>query len=418
LKPEVFCEGEWKVASTESADSFSAVAWYFGRHLQQQLKVPVGLICPAVGGTPTEAWIPRTALHLDPIGRGLVAGNWLDNPRLGEFCRTRGQQNLLAAIQAGELIPCDEFGPNHSFKPGFMWDAGIKPLIPFAIRGAIWYQGESNAETPARVREHGRLFPLLINQWRQQWGQGDFPFLYVQLPALNRPEWPWFRDGQRRALPQLKNVGMAITIDTGHPSNVHPTLKKPVGQRLAKLALGTTYQSKSHATYSGPLLDVAEREGDSMVVSFTHVGAGLKSSDDKPLRYFEVSGTDGVFHSASAKVIGRNTIAVSSPKVSEPHDVRYAWLPYPNPEVNLFNSIGLPASPFTTESTETVFARRTAASERPNILLIVSEGNSDHLGCYGEQRVYTPHLDALADGGVRYTRAYVLYSVCRPSVRP
>ncbi|MDG1898199.1 MAG: sulfatase-like hydrolase/transferase [Fuerstiella sp.] len=415
LKPEAFCEGEWKVASAASAASFSAVAWYFGRHLQQQLKVPVGLICPAVGGTPTEAWIPGTALLRDPDARRLVAGNWLDNPRLGEFCRTRGQQNLLAAIQAGELIPGDEFGPNHSFKPGFMWDAGIKPLIPFAIRGAIWYQGESNAETPVRVREHGQLFPLLVNQWRAKWQQGDFPFFYVQLPALNRPEWPWFRDGQRRSLSELENVGMAITIDTGHPTNVHPTLKKPVGQRLAKLALGTTYESKSKVTCTGPLLDVAEREGGSVFVSFNHVGDGLKSSDDRPLRHFEVCGRDGVFHPAKAKIIGGNTIAVSSPEVAEPHDVRYAWLPYPNPAVNLFNSTGLPASPFTTESTEMAFVRRTAAPDRPNILFIVSEDNSDHLGCYGEQRVHTPHLDALSAGGVRYTRAYVPYSVCSPS---
>jgi N-sulfoglucosamine sulfohydrolase len=415
LTPEAFCNGEWQAASVESARSFSAVAWYFARHLHEELKAPIGLICPAVGGTPAEAWIPREALEADPELKGLVAGNWLDNPRLGDFCRTRGQQNLSAAIQAGESIPGDEFGPNHSFKPGFMWDAGIKPLIPFAIRGAIWYQGESNAETPARVREHGRLFPLLIQQWREQWGQTDLPFLYVQLPSLNRSEWPWFRDGQRRTLSQLNNVGMAITIDAGHPSNVHPTLKKPVGERLANWALGTTYKSKSYATYSGPLLDVAEREGDSMVVSFNHVGGGLKSSDEKPLRYFEVCSKDGVFHAAKATIIGRSTIAVSSPKVSEPHDVRYAWLPFPNPMVNLFNSVDLPASPFSTESTETVFARPTAASERPNILLIVSEDNSEHLGCYGEQRVHTPHLDSLAAGGVRYTRAYVPYSVCSPS---
>lgn len=415
LTPGAFCNGKWQMASVESVRSFSAVAWYFARHLHAETKTPIGLICPAVGGTPAEAWIPREALEADPDLKGLVAGNWLDNERLGDFCRTRGVQNLLAAIQAGESISGDEFGPNHSFKPGFMWDAGIKPLIPFAIRGAIWYQGESNAETPARVRDHRRLFPLLINRWRHEWGQGDFPFLYVQLPALNRPEWPLFRDGQRRTLSQLNNVGMAITIDTGHPSNVHPTLKKPVGERLAKWALGTTYDSKSTATYTGPLLDVAEREGDSMVVSFNHVGDGLKSSDDQPLRHFEVSGENGIFHSASAKVIGRNTIAVSSPKVPEPRDVRYAWLPYPNPAVNLFNSAGLPASPFTTESTEEVFDRRTAASERPNILFIVSEDNSEHLGCYGEKRVHTPHLDALAAGGVRYTRAYVPYSVCSPS---
>ena len=143
-----------------------------------------------------------------------------------------------------------------------MWDAAVKPLIPYAIRGSIWYQGESNAETPARVREHGQLFPLLINQWREGWGQGDFPFLFVQLPALNRPQWPWFRDGQRRFLNQLKNVGMAITMDTGHPTNVHPSSKKPVGERLAKWALGTSY--KKAITYSGPLLDIVERQGSSI----------------------------------------------------------------------------------------------------------------------------------------------------------
>jgi hypothetical protein len=361
LKPETFCEGQWQVVSAESARAFSAVGWYFGRHLQQELNVPVGLICPAVGGTPTEAWIPREALQTDPDLKGFVAGNWLDNERLGEFCRTRGQQNLLQAIQDGDAIPADDLGPNHSFKPGFMWAAGIEPLIPYAIRGAVWYQGESNAETAARVREHGPLFQLLVNQWRKQWGRGDFPFLYVQLPALNRSEWPWFRDGQRRALSQLTNAGMAITIDTGHPSNVHPTAKKSVGQRLAKWALGTTYGLKSHLIYSGPLLDVAEHQGDLMVVSFKHVGGSLKSTDEKPLRYFEVCGQDGVFHPASAKIIGKNSIAVSSPRVAEPHHVRYAWLPFPDPSVNLVNSVGLPASPFSTESEEALFARRNAS---------------------------------------------------------
>ena len=456
LTTESFCEGEWQTASADSARDFSAVAWYFGRHLQQELSVPVGLICPAVGGTPTEAWVPREALEADPELKGLVAGNWLDNERLGEFCRTRGEQNLFKAIQAGEAIPGDQFGPNHSFKPGFMWDAGIKQLVPYAIRGVIWYQGESNAETPGRAREHRKLFPLLINQWREAWNQGDFPFLFAQLPALNRAEWPWFRDGQRRTMSQLVNVGMAVTIDTGHRSNVHPTLKKPVGERLAKWALGTTYQQhlaeieklRNHAanpqglvapsTYSGPLFDSVERKGDSIVVSFNHVGGGLKSSDGNALRHFEVCGKDGAFHAANVKILSKNAISVTSPDVSNPHDVRYAWVPYPDPPVNFFNSGGLPASPFTTESEEELWRRRSrrhsgvggkgsdpqtetlaspssSAPARPNVLFIVSEDNSEHLGCYGESRVHTPNLDGLAAGGVRYTRAYVPYSVCSPS---
>lgn len=423
LRPEAFSQGQWQVASAESAHSFSAVAWYFGRHLQQQLDCPVGLICPAVGGTPTETWIPQQALQANPALQGLVSGNWLDNQRLAEFCRTRGEQNLLRAMQAGEAIPGDEFGPNHSFKPGFMWSAGIKPLIPYAIRGAIWYQGESNAETPARVYEHGRLLPLLINQWRAHWGKGDFPFLYVQLPAMNRSEWPWFRDGQRRILDQLPNLGMAVTIDTGLANNVHPPLKKPVGQRLAQWALGTTYGRKSPASYSGPLLTATERKGDTIVASFKHTGAGLASSDGQPLRHFDIAGKDGVFCPAKARITGKNTIAVSSERVNEPIHVRYAWRPFPFASVNLCSSTGLPASPFTTESDEAILMRtsgqRTDNSslqdKRPNILFIVSEDNSDHLGCYGETRVHTPHLDTLAAGGVRYTRAYVPYSVCSPS---
>ncbi|MDA7534537.1 sulfatase-like hydrolase/transferase [Verrucomicrobia bacterium] len=357
LTPETYCKGKWKVATTASASEFSAVGWYFGRFLQQELQVPVGLICPAVGGTPTEAWIPAETLLNNVDLKGLVSGDWLDNERLGAFCRSRGRQNLLAAIQAGESIPGDACGPNHPFKPGFMWQAGIKPLIPFAIRGVIWYQGESNAETPARTQEHGKLFPLLIHQWRSKWGQGDFPFLYVQLPALNRPEWPRFRDGQRRTLDQLTNLGMAITLDTGHQSDVHPLFKKPVGERLAIWALGTTYGSEMHTTYSGPLFDSSKRKASKMVVSFKHAGDGLTSSDGMALRHFEVCGKEGVFHMANVKVIDTHSLLVWSPKVPEPQEVRYAWHPFPKPPVNLVNSAGLPASPFSSESEEKLSAR-------------------------------------------------------------
>ncbi len=291
----------------------------------------------------------REALASDPELKGLVAGNWLDNELLGDFCRTRGEQNLLAALQAGEELPGDGLGPNHAFKPGFMWEAGVQPLLPYAIRGVIWYQGESNAETAERVRQHESLFPLLVNEWRKHWGQGDFPFHQVQLPAMNRPDWPAFRESQRRLTERLDNVGMAITIDTGHPSNVHPPLKQPVGQRLAEWALGTTYGLKQHATYSGPLFDSAKPDGGAISISFRHVGDGLKASDGEPPWHFEVAGADGVFFAATARITGRNVIAVSSPQVAGPQQVRYAWEPFPNPAVNLFNSDGLPASPFSTQ---------------------------------------------------------------------
>ncbi|MCA9248189.1 MAG: exo-alpha-sialidase, partial [Planctomycetales bacterium] len=356
LHPDSFLRGHWTRATPPAASSFSAVAWYFGQKLGQELDVPVGLICPAVGGSPAEAWIPRDALAKHSELRDLVAGHWLDNPRLGEFCPLRGEQNLRSAMQAGLEIPGDELGPNHPFKPGFMYAAGIEPLLPFAIRGAIWYQGESNAETPERVRQHRQLFPFLVQQWRSRWGQGEFPFLYVQLPALNRPDWPLFRETQRRALAELNNLGMAITIDTGHPTDVHPHLKKPVGERLAAWALGTTYRAQAERAYAGPLLKHAEQEGERIVVAFEHVGAGLKSSDGAALRHFEVCGDDCRFHPATAEILGEDKVSVRSPGIAAPRHVRYAWLPFPNPVVNLVNSEGLPASPFTTQEETALFA--------------------------------------------------------------
>ncbi|MCA9175201.1 MAG: exo-alpha-sialidase [Planctomycetales bacterium] len=355
MTPEAFFEANWQAASADAAGQFSAVAWHFGRTLHRDLKVPIGLISLAVGGSPAEAWIPAESLDGNDSLRELIEGNWLDNPRLGDFCRTRGEENLLPAIQSGDDVLSDTMGPNHPFKPGFLWSAGVEPLIPFGIRGAIWYQGESNAESVARVRDHSQLFPLLVTQWRQRWGQGDFPFLYVQLPALNRPEWPAFREGQRRLLSELEQLGMAITIDTGHPTNVHPTGKRPVGERLARWALGTTYANADRPrVYSGPLFRRAERKGNAIEVTFDHAGAGLKAADGAALCHFEVCGTDGVFRAATARIVATNIVAVSSEGVTAPRDVRYAWQPYPVPAVNLVNDAGLPASPFTSAGDFTI----------------------------------------------------------------
>ena len=414
LTPETFCDGQWVASSADSARSFSAVAWYFGRRLRTSLDVPVGLICPAVGGTPAEAWIPREALAADPELKGMVVGNWLENPVLGEFCRERAHANLARAVAQEDSIPGDELGPNHSFKPGFMWEAAIRPLVPFALRGAIWYQGESNAETARRVAQHGKLLPLLIDQWRMHW-KNEFPFIFAQLPALRREQWPLFRDQQRRMLDRVDNTGMAITIDTGHPTNVHPRLKRPVGERLAQWALGTTYKQAADGT-SGPLFDRVQRDGGrTLIVSFRHTAGGLQTTDGKAPRHFEVSGADGHFHPATATLIAGDRVAVACPDVPQPRHVRYAWADYPEPPVTLVNNHGLPASPFTSQSAEELQGPASESSGRPNILLIVGEDHGCELSCYGDPVIKTPNIDRLAADGILFENGYVTQSVCSPS---
>jgi hypothetical protein len=346
MTTERFCEGHWEVCSSETVKPFSAVGYYFGAALERELSLPVGLINVSIGGTPAEAWVRREALAGHPQLKSLVEGNWLKNQQLGQWCRARATYNLSPAMKEGMTIPGDDLGPNHSFKPGFMWEAAVKPLIPLPIRGVVWYQGESNAELDWRVPQHEMIFELLITDWRKQSGIGDFAFLYVQLPAMGRPNWPAFREQQRRFLDRLPNVGMAITIDTGQPTNVHPPAKKPVGERLARWALATTY-GHDEMVASGPLYRSMRVKGKQIEVRFDQVGTGLQSRDGRPLRYFEIAAADGAFHPAEAVIRGR-TVVVSSAAVLQPRQLRYGWIPFPKPPVNFFNREGLPASPFCT----------------------------------------------------------------------
>jgi len=345
LTPEKFCQGEWATCSGRSAKNFSAVGYYFGKTLQASLDVPIGLICPAIGGTPAEAWVRRGALANDSQLAPMVQGNWLKNPMLDDWCRRRAHSNLSGAFADGIEPPEDDLGLNHSFKPGFMWEAGVAPLAPFPIRGVIWYQGESNAESPRRVAQHKRIFEVLVSDWRQQWGHEKMPFLFVQLPALGRENWPAFRQTQLECLRSLDHTGMAITIDTGHPSNVHPIEKRPVGERLARIAEGMVYKKQIDASWSGPIVRRVRAEGARVAVEFDHGGDQLVANDGQPPKHFEIAGTDKKFVTAEARING-NQVAVWSDHVPEPRHVRYAWIPFPKPPVNLFNQAGLPASPF------------------------------------------------------------------------
>lgn len=230
-----------------------------------------------------------------------------------------------------------------------LFNGMIAPLIPYAIRGAGWYQGESNATRAAQYR---KLLPAMIRGWRRAWGEGDFPFLIVQLPNYGSPEmepgeswWAELREAQLQTLNVLPNTGLAVTIDIGEADDVHPQDKMHVGQRLAAWAIGTTYAQPG--IYSGPLYESAQPEGDAVRIWFRHTGGRLITMDGRPLRGFAIAGADRKFRRAEARIDG-DTIVVSSPDVPSPIAARYAWAG--NPECNLTNLEGLPASPFRTDS--------------------------------------------------------------------
>ncbi|WP_407430319.1 sialate O-acetylesterase [Arcticibacter sp.] len=242
-------------------------------------------------------------------------------------------------------MPVSNEGPN---RPTVLYNAMIHPFIQFAIRGAIWYQGESNA---GRAYQYRELFPLMISDWRDKWGRGDFPFYFVQLANFmkvnDQPEatgWAALREAQLQTL-SLPNTGMAVSIDIGDGEDIHPKNKQDVGGRLALIALANTYGEKT--AYSGPLLKSSEAKGKEMVLRFTHAEGGLRTRDGKPLAGFAVAGEDQKFYWADAQIRG-NQIVVSSPQVAKPVAVRYAWAN--NPVCNLVNGAGLPASPFRTDS--------------------------------------------------------------------
>jgi sialate O-acetylesterase len=335
--PEKYLTGKWAVSSPQSATDFSAVAMFFGLELLEKQKVPIGLIHNAIGGTPTEAWISRKSLGADPILKPLTENNWFKNELVHQFCRDRAALNLKRKLIDPKVNPASL---QHPYQPGFMYESGIAPIATYSMRGVIWYQGESNAHNPGL---HDRLFQALIADWRSAWKQGNFPFLYVQLPNIATANWAEFRESQRRAL-QIPNTGMAVTIDIGEPADVHPPEKHEVGHRLALIARAKVYGEKIE--YSGPTLQSIEAEGDSLRLRFVHCSGGLKTTDNKALTGFEVAGKDRVFIPATAIIKG-SEVVVRGASVVKPVAIRYAFAA--NPDCNLRNQANLPASPFIEE---------------------------------------------------------------------
>ena len=364
VAPVKDCEGSWIVCSPETAGRFSAVAYFFGRELHQNLGVPVGLIHSSWGGTPIETWISLSQ-QLGKKEFAPVFKFWDEKMRV-PYDDAKAQAQYQVQVDGWKVAEekrksegkPPSYGPEkpvtpreHKNYPANAFNGMIAPIIPYAIRGAIWYQGENNTQSPYPQLYRDQL-TLLIQDWRQRWGQGDFPFAWVQLPnfgpnveiatAAVNPKWPVVREAMLQVL-SVPNTGMAVTIDVGDPKNIHPTNKPPVGHRLALWARARVYGEK--IPYSSPLPNGQKINGNEITLSFIHADGGLVAKDGE-LKGFAIAGLDHRWVPASARIEANNVI-VSSPDVQAPTAVRYAW--QDNPDCNLYNGAGLPASPFRTD---------------------------------------------------------------------
>jgi len=361
--PQSTCEAAWKVCNPENVAGFSAVLYYMGLELHKDLNVPIGLINSSWGGSRIEPWTPVEGFALHPSQRDILRSIRSGMPGTDEYKNStlawignveqwaREARQAVEAKTAPAPMP-DQPGPAAQGFQGVigLYNAMIHPLVPFALRGAIWYQGESNLGEGMAYLDRKRA---LIGGWRKVWNQGDFPFYTVQLAPFNYGNQPreiarkntalpeiW--EAQNATLTEIPNTGIAVTNDIGDFADIHPTNKKEVGRRLSLIALAREY-GKNDLVFSGPMFSAAKAEGGKMRVSFTSMGGGLVSRDGKPLREFQIAGADGVFHDAEAVIEG-NDVLVSAASVAAPTQVRFAWNQIP--EANLINKEGLPASAF------------------------------------------------------------------------
>jgi sialate O-acetylesterase len=347
--PQENALGSWQVCSPQTVGAFSAIGYLFARDLEQTLHVPVGIVTVAFGASTAESWLPREALAADPQLAPML--DRLD--ALEVFYKSHPHALAGDAPPAPETLNARPMPPGtllrdpaeDQHQPTVMFNGMMHPVIPYAIRGAIWYQGESITGGSAGVELYPHVMDTLVKTWRALWGEGDFPFYAVQLAALNNvSNNPVVREQQAKIL-ALPNTGLAVTIDVGDPGNVHPKDKEPVAQRLALIALAKTYGRK--VEYSGPVFSSIKVNGNSIRVHFTHVDAGLVAKG-APLAGFEVAGADHHFVSAQATIEG-STVLVHSDSVPAPVAVRYAWANYPA-GCNLYNRAGLPAAPFRSDN--------------------------------------------------------------------
>ena len=403
-KPMSEGTGKWIVCAPETVGGFSATAYFFGRELHRELKVPVGLINSSVGGTPIESWIDAEKQRALPALKGFFAPK-PEVPFDAVAAKAKYEKDFAvwkqiaaAARAAKKPAPRPPQDPialrSRKGNIGGLFNGKIAPLIPYAIRGALWYQGEANTSGDKPPYYEHQL-ALLITDWRAKWGY-EFPFAWAQLPNFTRPGegWPVVREAMLKTL-RLPQTGMGINIDIGMPGNIHPTNKQEVGRRLSLWALGTVYGQKVAET-SGPLFAKSEVRGGEVALSFTH-GEGLKAKDGGELKAFVVAGADKQWKPAKARIDG-NQVIVSSAEVAAPAAVRYCWVD--NPEATLYNAAGLPASPFRTDDWAIDFSpaptpvpkpRDAAAAARSKVIRVACIGDSITAGSGAKDHKMGPY---------------------------
>jgi sialate O-acetylesterase len=366
-EPQDDFEGKWEVCTPQTVKSFSAVGYFFGRQLHQTLDVPIGLIDDSWGGSACEAWIRRDLLTKDDKYKALMA-DWEQREKNFDEAKAKAtyEKQLADWKVAAEKAKAagKQPGPQPRLnnpltgnaRPANIYNGVLKPTIGYGIRGAVWYQGESNA---SRAYQYRDLFPLMIQSWRDEWQQGDFPFYYVQLADYdnNKPRpsepgdstWAELREAQTMTMKRLPNTGEAVIIDLGEGRDIHPRNKEDVGKRLARWALARDY-GLSDLPYHSPQYKSMEKQGNKIVLTFDHVGQTLYTFDVAKPVGFAIAGSDKKFVWADAELVGTDKIdkiAVSSKDIADPIAVRYAWAD--NPVCNVYSRNGLPLTPFRTD---------------------------------------------------------------------
>ena len=344
-EPQQDFTGDWKICSPQTADTFSAVAYFFARAVHKATGYPVGIINATWGGTPAESWMKKEVLQGDSDFK-VILNRYAEQVNNYPTAKEAFQKELAAWKEDTNAnkgaAPREPIGPNSGKSPYKLYNGMVAPLIPYTLRGVIWYQGENNAE---RAYQYRRLFPALINSWRKDFKKPDLPFYFVQI-SPHRSQIPEIREAQLLTYRNVPHTGMVVTTDNGDSLNIHPRNKKLVGERLALWALHDVY-GKKDIVFSGPLYKSMQVEGNKIRIQFDFVDGGLTAKGGAPLNEFTIAGADQQFVPAQATIEG-NEVMVWSNSVQHPVAVRFAWRNIPDP--NLFNKAGLPASPFRTDN--------------------------------------------------------------------